>query len=278
MRCNTCRKILAGNSPDVITVSRDDKATLGVEVIRELRQDVWIAPNDVSTKIYVIEDAHLMTTQAQNALLLTLEEPPSYVLFLLLCESAAPLLETIRSRAPTLRTEPIPPERIEEHLCQVSPEAAMMKQTAYRELAEIVAASDGSIGKALCLLDPKIRNPIIAKRENAKEFIRLCVGRHSSTATFIFLRSLVAAKRDDLIDTLNTLLLCLRDLLLIKQTENAPLCFFSDREEAATLAYEFTTPNLLALCEQVTAACDQLRRNANVRLTFTTLAVNAGLL
>ena len=104
------------------------------------------------------------------------------------------------------------------------------------------------------------------------------MGRHQASAALVFLRTLVAAKRDDLIDTLNTLLLCLRDLLLIKQTENAPLCFFFDREEAATLAYEFTTPSLLALCEQVTAACDQLRRNANVRLTLTALAVNAGLL
>lgn len=278
MQCNACRKILNGNSPDVITVNREDKATLGVEAIRELRQDVWVAPNDVSTKVYVIEDAHLMTEAAQNALLLTLEEPPSYVLFLLLCENAAPLLETIRSRAPTLRTEPISSEVLAEHLCRVSPEAAMMKQTAHRELAEIVAASDGSIGKALSLLDPKIRNPIVAKRENAKEFVRLCIDRHRSAAAVVFLKPLADAKRNDLIDTLNTLLLCLRDLLLIKQTENAPLCFFFDREEAASLAYEFTTPALLTLCEQVTEACDLLRRNANVRLTLTALAVNAGML
>ena len=278
MRCNSCRKILEGNSPDVITVNRDDKATLGVDVIRAMRQDVWIAPNDISTKIYLIEDAHLMTEPAQNALLLTLEEPPSYVLFLLLCESTAPLLETIRSRAPTLRTEPIPSETLEAHLCRINAEAAMMKQNASRELSEIVAASNGSIGRALCLLDPEVRKPIVTRRATAREFVRLCLERHQASATVVFLRPLLSAKRDDLTETLNTLLLCLRDLLLIKQSENAPLCFFTDREEAASLAYGFTSPNLLSLCEHVTTACDQLQRNANVRLTLTAFAVNAGLL
>ena len=84
--CPACRKILSGNSPDLITVKREeDKTTFGVEVIRELRQDVPVAPNDTDYKVYLIEDAHLMTQQAQNAFLLTLEEPPPYVLFLLLC-------------------------------------------------------------------------------------------------------------------------------------------------------------------------------------------------
>lgn len=277
MRCAACRKILDGNSPDVIPINRGDKASLGVDVVRELRHDVLIAPNDLSVKIYVIEDAHLMTEAAQNALLLTLEEPPAYVLFLLLCESATTLLETIRSRAPTLRTEPIPPHLLREHLCRVNTDAARLMQTDPKELSEIVAASDGSIGKALDLMDPKVRKPIIAKREGAREFIRFCVTSHSSADALRFLNSF-AAKRDGLIEILNTVLFCLRDLLLIKQTENAPLCFFADREEATALAYRFTTPSLLALCDHVSRACDQLQKNANVRLTLTTLAVNAGLL
>ena len=102
MSCPSCRKILAGNSPDVITVSREeDKVTMGVDVIRALREDVPLYPNDLDIKLYIIEDAHTMTTQAQNALLLTLEEPPPFVMFLLLTERADALLETIRSRAPT---------------------------------------------------------------------------------------------------------------------------------------------------------------------------------
>ena len=77
MTCPSCRKILEGNSPDLIYILREgSRATLGVEQIRFLREDVLIAPNDTDVKIYVIEDAETMTPQAQNALLLTLEEPP----------------------------------------------------------------------------------------------------------------------------------------------------------------------------------------------------------
>ena len=88
LKCPSCKKILGQKSPDVITVTREDKATLGVDAIRFLRNDVRVVPNDLDYKIYVIEDADTMTPQAQNAFLLTLEEPPEYVKFFLLCEDS----------------------------------------------------------------------------------------------------------------------------------------------------------------------------------------------
>ncbi len=275
--CPCCRKILSGNSPDVIYLDRGDKATLGVEVIRNLKQDVYIAPNDISAKIYIIEDAHLMTVQAQNALLLTLEEPPAYVLFLLLCESTEPLLETVKSRAPILRTEPIPAKELGEHLCRVSTEAAKLSREAPQELAELLTAADGSIGRALELLDPKRRKPILARRESAREFVRLCAARRNGAAATRYLASL-GQKREEVTEQLTATLFCLRDLLLCKQSESAPLCFFAEREEACRLSYEFTTPELLLLCDCVTDTVDKLRKNANIRLTLTTLAVRCGLL
>ena len=275
--CPSCRKILGGYSTDVIYKNRGEKATLGVEVIRDLKQDVYIPPNDTAAKIYIIEDAHLMTTQAQNAFLLTLEEPPSYVLFLLLCESTAPLLETVRSRAPTLRTESVPSELIDSHICRVSTDAANLKRNDPSEFSEILAAADGSIGLALALLDPKKRKSIVTRRQTAREFVRLCTAQKSGTVTLRFLNSL-PQKRDELSEQLEIILYCLRDLLLCKQAENAPLCFFAEREEACALAYDFTTPELLTLCECTAEAIDRLRINANVRLTLTALATSTGLL
>ena len=277
LSCPACRKILSGNSPDVIYVNRGDKATLGVEVIRELRQDVYIPPNDLSVKIYIIEDAHLMTPQAQNAFLLTLEEPPAYVLFLLLCENAALLLETIRSRAPVLRLEPVQNELILQHICAKVPGAKRMAQEDKSALAEIVVAANGSIGQALELLDPKLYKPLSDRREIAKSFARLCASPKNTGETMRFLNSL-GTRRDELIEQYGTILICLRDLLLCKQTENAPLCFFSDREEAASLAYSFTTPTLLSLCDSVRDATDRLRANANVRLTVVAMAQQCNLL
>ena len=276
-KCASCKRILGGHSTDVIYKSRGEKATLGVDVIRDLKQDIYIPPNDTAVKVYIIEDAHLMTDQAQNALLLSLEEPPSYILFLLLCKNATLLLETIRSRAPTLRTEPIPTAKIGEHLCRTVGEAAALKQSDPTEFYEILAAADGSIGSALALLNSKLRRPIIAKRHAAREFVTLCSARHNSVAVLRFFKAL-GTKRDELLEQFSSILLCLRDLLLCKQTENAPLCFFADREEACALAYHFTTPELLSLCEQVSRTMDSLRMNANVRLALTALAVNTGLL
>ena len=277
LSCPTCRKILAGNSPDIIYVNRGDKATLGVDPIRELRQDVYIPPNDLSVKVYIIEEAHLMTTQAQNAFLLTLEEPPAYVLFLLLCENPALMLETVRSRAPVMRLEPVENELILQHICQKVPEAKRMWESDRATLEEIVVAADGSIGRALELLDPKLYKPLSDRREIARTFARLCASPKNAGDTMRFLNSL-GTRREELIEQLSTILLCLRDLLLSKQTENAPLCFFSDREEASSLAYAFTTPALLTLCDGVSEATDRLRTNANVRLTVTAMAQECNLL
>ena len=277
LTCPACRKILSGNSPDVIYVERGDKATLGIEPIRNLRQDVLVAPNDVATKVYIIEDAHLMTVQAQNAFLLTLEEPPAYVLFLLLCESASSLLETIRSRAPTLRTEPIASEMIGEHLCKTNTDALTLSRNNPAEFAEILASANGSIGFAKDLLDEKARKPIMERRRIATEFATLCANRKNPTATMRFLISL-GQKREEIVEQISVLQYCMRDLLLCKQTENAPLCFFADREQALSLSYEFTTPQLLRLCDALADLKSRLSQNANVRLTLTDFAVEIGIL
>lgn len=276
LHCNSCKKILGSNSPDVTVIGKEDKATIGVDAVRKLKNDVLVPPNDTDVKAYIIEDAHLMTHQAQNAFLLTLEEPPSYVLFFLLCDSAALMLETIRSRAPTLHTEPVPQKLMDEHLMRTSAEARELKSVNPTEFAEILATANGRLGVAIELLNPVARKPILERRENAKQFIRLCSDRRNATATMRYLASL-GQKRDAIIEQLSTALLCLRDLLICKQCDEPPLCFFADHEEAHATAYRFTTPELLSLCNALEKAIDRLRTNANVRLTLTALAVDTGL-
>ena len=155
--------------------------------------------------------------------------------------------------------------------------AAAMAKNDPKEFSEIIVSADGSIGKALCLLDPNTRKPLLDRRKAAREFVRLCATRKNSVATMKFLNGL-SSKRDELTEQMNVLLLCLRDLLLCKQTERAPLCFFGDREEAVDAAYAFTTPTLLNLCDRVYDVIEQLRVNANVRLTLTSFAAEIGLL
>lgn len=96
-------KIKKGICSDVISLGNDKKSSIGVDEIRTINKDVILKPVECEYKIYIVRDAHQMTEQAQNALLKTIEEPPSYVYFLLLCDNAKKLLQTIRSRAQIIR-------------------------------------------------------------------------------------------------------------------------------------------------------------------------------
>ena len=98
--CPACKKAVAGVHPDVITVLPEEKKkTISVDVIRNMRDDVFILPNESNLKIYIISKAEFMPEYSQNALLKILEEPPAYVHFFLLCSSSSVLLPTVLSRS-----------------------------------------------------------------------------------------------------------------------------------------------------------------------------------
>ena len=276
--CPACRKILSGNSPDVIYVNREDKATLGIDPIRAMQNDVHIAPNECDHKVYIIEEAPLMTEQAQNALLLTLEEPPTYVRFLLLCNTSIPLLETVKSRAHTLRLEPIPWQDIGAYLQKNDAAARALATQSPKEFQELLISSNGSVGIAKKLLDPKQRNPILESRTAARNFMELCTAHHNSAAVMDYLDGLSRKKRDEIIRQLGYIRICLRDLFLCKQSEQVPLCFFAEREEAATLSYKFSAPELLRISDGLENAVNKLQTNANARLTLLAMAIEVGLL
>lgn len=101
--CRDCRKVAEGIHPDVIAVEqfmeeKDIGGVIKIDAVRELRGDAFIRPNEAARKVYVIDNAQNLNVNAQNALLKLLEEGPDYAAFLLLCDSAGELLETIRSR------------------------------------------------------------------------------------------------------------------------------------------------------------------------------------
>ena len=106
-RCEGCRKVFEGVHPDVITVNDPAHKTIAVDVIRQMRADVFLRPNEGKRKIYLIEQD--MAEPPQNALLKILEEPPEYGAFLILSTNAERLLPTIRSRAVQLQLAPLTP-------------------------------------------------------------------------------------------------------------------------------------------------------------------------
>ena len=101
--CKACMKVKKGIHPDVIEVSPlKDKTTIGVKTIRDISLDAYIIPNEGKKKIYIIKNAESLTEAAQNALLKTIEEPPSYAAFILVIKEGQKLLETVLSRCVSL--------------------------------------------------------------------------------------------------------------------------------------------------------------------------------
>ena len=270
-RCPSCRKILEKKSPDIFTIEKNG-ASVKIDQIRELQRTVRITPNELERKIYIIEDTHTMTPQAQNALLLTLEEPPSYIIFFLLCESEEKLLETVKSRAPLLRTEPISQEKIREYLLTHSDDAKKLASARPSELDAVVSIANGSIGRALELIDEKTRQPFIKQRETAEQFVNLALAKN--TLPLVELITSLPQKQDELLPILAYAETALRDLILLKKSEDTVLCFYSDREQATEKSYSTSLSSILALYDKIESTKQTLTRNANIKLTLTALLAN----
>ena len=102
--CHSCRQAIGNNHPDIIRVSHEKPNTISVDDIRvQINEDIQIKPYSSKYKIYIVPDADMMTVQAQNALLKTIEEPPAYAVIFLLTENAQSLLPTICSRCVMLK-------------------------------------------------------------------------------------------------------------------------------------------------------------------------------
>ena len=92
-----CKSIIRGENIDVVEL--DAASHRGIEDIRAIRDAVKLAPARAKKKVYIIDEAHMLTAEASNALLKTLEEPPSHVMFILATTNPEKLIDTIRSRA-----------------------------------------------------------------------------------------------------------------------------------------------------------------------------------
>jgi DNA polymerase-3 subunit delta' len=143
-RCHSCRKVLSNVHPDVITVTDPEHKAVPVRLIRQMRDDVFIRPNEGSHKVYIFPQE--MGIEGQNALLKVLEEPPKYGLFLLLTANAEKILPTVRSRCVELSMQPLEQNLLRKVLRQEFPQADSAS------LDAACARSGGFLGQARALL------------------------------------------------------------------------------------------------------------------------------
>ncbi|MBR2640456.1 MAG: hypothetical protein IKD39_07820 [Oscillospiraceae bacterium] len=105
--CSVCRKIENNNHPDVEIFGGGGGArSFHIDEVREIKESIWLAPNESEQKVYILLDVENMTPEAQNALLKSLEEPPAHARFILTCENRRSLLDTIISRSTVYTLEP----------------------------------------------------------------------------------------------------------------------------------------------------------------------------
>jgi DNA polymerase-3 subunit gamma/tau len=150
--CESCTEIRAGNSVDVIEI--DAATNRGIDEIRELREAARYRPARDRFKIYILDEAHQITDAAFNALLKTLEEPPSHIVFMLATTQPEDIPQTIRSRCQHFSFRAV---RFEEILGQLRQIAAQEKISADEDaLAMLAEVGDGSMRDALSIMDQAI--------------------------------------------------------------------------------------------------------------------------
>ena len=146
LRCESCRKALAGTHPDILTVD-SDKQILPVDLVRQACADAWVRPTEGPRRIILIPRGGDLNAQGQNALLKTLEEPPDHCAFLLLTENESALLPTVRSRCALLHLSPLPEEILLQALTDRVPESTPEQRRTAME------RSGGYLGPALARLE-----------------------------------------------------------------------------------------------------------------------------
>jgi len=255
-KCLPCRKVSDGVCTDVIYVNRGRAASIGIDVIRDVKSSLSFAPVESKYKIYIIEEADRMTAAAQNSLLLSLEEPPSFVIFILICSDSSSLLETVRSRAQTIRMQLFPADEILSYL------KAHKTGSSKNDPSAAAASSGGAIGKAEALLTGEASDGL---RDAAlcREALPLLLSR--SAEERLSLVKKLPSKRDDVVRFLKVLLNAVRDLMCVKTTRECDLLFFTDRAEAEGLASRIDVKRLSSLAGMISSSIEKISANVSIQ-------------
>ena len=267
-KCHSCKQAESGNHPDIIRVTHEKPNSISVDDIRtQVNNTVDIKPYQGPYKVYIIPQADMMTPQAQNAILKTIEEPPSYAVFLLLTENAETLLPTINSRCVMLKLRNIQDTLIKKYLME------NLEIPDYK--ADMCTAfAQGNMGRAIMLANSDHFNEI---REEAVQLLK-----HINEME---LNEIVAAVKNisvyklEITDYLDIIMIWYRDVLLYKATKEIDKVVFKDqlqsiKEQARKSSYE----GIELILESLEKAKARLKANVNfdlvMELLFLTIKEN----
>ncbi|MEP2775240.1 MAG: DNA polymerase III subunit gamma/tau [Luteolibacter sp.] len=225
---DVCKEIAEGRSLDVLEI--DGASNNGVEQVRDLRESVKYAPSRGQFKIYYIDEVHMLSNAAFNALLKTLEEPPEHVKFIFATTEVQKILPTILSRCQRFDLRPIPTQTIADHLLHIATEEGItLEQTAAWAIAK---GADGGMRDAQSMLDQLVAfcgetiteaNVLdifgFTSREKVAELTTSLLSRETPTALRLIQQEAESGR--ELSQLLGELIGCLRGLLVAKLDPSA---------------------------------------------------------
>ena len=196
-KCDLCRQITDGSALDIIEI--DAASNTGVENIREIIERARFAPTQARWKVYVIDECHMLSTAASNALLKTIEEPPSRVVFILATTNPERVLNTIKSRCQKFDFRRISPNDIFQHLSEIAEKESIEYEV--QALKMIAKRSNGGMRDAQSLLEQLNLLPEGITINNIQNLL----GEVSESELTNLIKSLVENNPESLIDTCNKL-------------------------------------------------------------------------
>jgi DNA polymerase III subunit delta' len=258
-RCAACRKTTQGTHPDVQMVEPEG-ARLKIDQIRSLQYDLALSPHEGRRRVCVISRFERATTEAANALLKTLEEPPRHVVLILTASDASLLLPTIVSRCQLLPLRSVPRPTVE---------AALRERLDDEAMVQLVAAlAGGRVGWALrACQEPTL---LEQRLDDARQWIEVL--GHGRARRIQQAEALAA--REDVQDMLRTWQLCWRDVLLTQQECQELLANVDLTQEIERIAASSSPEQASAAWRHTGDVLDQLDRNVNPRLALEVLCLS----
>ena len=257
-RCHSCRQAEGGNHPDIIWVTHEKPNSISVDDIREqVNNTIMIKPYQGPYKVYVIDHADIMTPQAQNALLKTIEEPPQYAVIMLLTENAEMLLPTSASLCVMLKLRYIRDILIKKYLMET------LKVPDYK--ADMCTAfAQGNMGRAIMLANSEHYNEI---REEAVQTLKYI--HEMELNEVIQAVNRISSYKLEISDYLDIMVVWFRDVLLYKATRDVDVVVFKEeldsiREQARKSSYE----GIQLIITSFDRAKERLKANVNFELVM----------
>ena len=257
-KCKSCIQAATRNHPDIITVVHDKPNTVSIDdVRRQIISDAQIRPYQSRWKIYIMNEAEKMTPQAQNALLKTLEEPPEYVVIMLLTTSKTAMLSTVISRCVQLDMRPVQDEVIKKYLM------SEIKIPDYQ--ADICTAfARGNVGKAKSLAVSEDFDEIREETVRVVKHIR----KMDTSDIIKTLRKLEEYKLN-INDLLDLMMIWYRDVLLYKATmDEDSITFKKECNEIVKQAQNCTYEGIETIIKGIEKTKERLRANVNFEMVM----------